>query len=119
MDSNGKSEPDLHRRSKLALDELNSRLKAGLEAEIVNDVAAVAAGEDDDHDDDQELHRKDGSGSKKITPLKINSELSANMVLAVKYRLAQKRSMREVALILRAQLAQIGPVKGMRVRGLR
>lgn len=116
MNANGRS--DLICRPKLALDALNSRLEADMAGDIVGDAATAAAAdeEDDGHDDNQELHGKDGRGRKNSKPLKINSELSANMVLAVKYRLAQKRSMREVALILRAQLAQIGLVKGMRVR---
>lgn len=46
----------------------------------------------------------------------INPVLSWETVQAVKYRLAIKRSMRDVAIILRAELAKIGPVKGMRVR---
>lgn len=127
MSAKRASEPDMDDGSEPVRDYLCSKLKLGLNRENFgededndddddDDADDDDDGDDDDDDDNDDDDDDDEEEKEEDYLMKINPELSRQMVQALKYRIAQKRSMRKVALVLRAELAQTGLVKGMRVR---
>lgn len=71
-------------------------------------------GEDEDDDDDERNREED---LMRADAFRLNPELSWEMAQAVAFRYAKKRTLRDVALIARAELRNIGLVEGMLVSG--